>query len=71
MPPVVIPMPAPAPQVQIVKVKDERSLVDLDRRDWIMLASGAAGVLFAVGLGYGLARLLRKKPEEPPPESAS
>jgi serine/threonine protein kinase len=69
MPPVVIPMPAPAPQVQIVKVKDERSLVDLDRRDWIMLASGAAGVLFAVGLGYGLARLLRRKPEEPPPDT--
>jgi serine/threonine protein kinase len=56
-----------APQVQIVKVKDERSLLEPDRRDWIMLAAGATGVLAAVGLGFGLARLLRKKPEEPPP----
>ncbi len=64
--PVVIPFPA-TPQVQIVKVKDERPLSELDRRDWIMLAIGATGVLAAVGLGYGLARLLRKKPEESPP----
>jgi hypothetical protein len=56
-----------APQVQIVKVKEERSLLEPDRRDWIMLAAGASGVLVAVGLGFGLARLLRKKPEEPPP----
>ena len=34
-----------------------------DRRDWIMLAVGASGVLSSVGLGYGLARLLRRKPE--------
>jgi hypothetical protein len=33
-----------------------------------MLASGAAGVLLAVGLGFGLARLLRKAPEELPRE---
>ncbi|WP_439631197.1 protein kinase domain-containing protein [Gemmata sp.] len=39
----------------------ERPLSDLDRRDWSMLALGATGVLFAVGLGYGLARLVRKK----------
>ncbi len=59
--PVFIPAPA------IVSIP-ERSLTDLDRRDWIMLASGAAGVLTAVGLGYGLARLVRKKdvpPEQP------
>ena len=34
-----------------------------------MLAAGAASVLAAVGVGYGLARLVRKKPEEPPPET--
>jgi hypothetical protein len=69
--PAFIPMPA-APQVQIVKVKDERTLTELDRRDWIMLAGGAAGVLIAVGLGYGLARLMRKKtPEEPPPSETT
>jgi serine/threonine protein kinase len=43
-----------------------RPLWEFDRRDWIMLAAGAAGVLAAVGVGYGLARLARKKPEETP-----
>jgi serine/threonine protein kinase len=52
------------PQVQYVKVKDDRPLWEFDRRDWIMLATGAAGVLAAVGVGYGLAKLVRKKPEE-------
>jgi hypothetical protein len=28
-------------------------------------------VLFAVGIGYGLARLMRKKPPEEPPPSDS
>jgi hypothetical protein len=54
-------IPAAAPPVPI---KEERPLWEFDRRDWIMLAAGAAGVLGAVGLGYGLARLVRKKPEE-------
>ena len=63
------PGPAPTPipistESQIIKVKDDRPLYEFDRRDWIMLASGATGVLAAVGVGYGLARLLRKKPEE-------
>jgi serine/threonine protein kinase len=60
------PVMMPAPEPQLIKVKDERTLWEFDRRDWIMLASGAAGVLGAVGLGYGLARIVRKKPEEPP-----
>jgi serine/threonine protein kinase len=47
----------------------ERGLLEFDRRDWIMLAAGAVSVLFAVGVGYGLARLVRKKPEDPPAES--
>ena len=58
----------PPPPVRIVKVAEQRPLTDLDRRDWIMLTAGAAGVLLAVGLGFGLARLVRKKPEEPPPD---
>jgi serine/threonine protein kinase len=57
--PVLIPAAAPP-----VPIKEERPLWEFDRRDWIMLAAGAAGVLGAVGLGYGLARLVRKKPEE-------
>lgn len=60
-----IPRPASlVPDVRYVKVKDERPLWEFDRRDWIMLAAGAAGVLAAVGVGYGMARLMRKKPEE-------
>jgi serine/threonine protein kinase len=56
--------PMPLPDVpQIVAPTSERPLWEFDRRDWIMLASGATGVLAAVGIGYGLARLMRKKPE--------
>ena len=70
--PVGMSLPGP-PQIQVVRVKEERPLWNfnpqqLDRRDWIMLATGAASVLAAVGIGYGLARLVRKKPEDPPPE---
>jgi serine/threonine protein kinase len=69
-----VPEPAPvfvptAPQIQIVKVPEARRPWDInpqrfDRRDWLMLAAGAASVLAAVGVGYGLARLVRKKPDE-------
>jgi serine/threonine protein kinase len=53
--PAIVPMPfTPA----------ERPLLPLDRRDWLMLAGGAIGVLSAVGLGYGLARALRRKDPE-------
>jgi serine/threonine protein kinase len=63
------PYPLPvAPQVQIVTVKENRPLWEFDRRDWIMLAAGAVGVLTAVGIGFGLARLVRKKTEETPAE---
>ena len=51
-------MPVPAPPA-------ERSAWPPDRRDWMMLAAGAVGVLGAVGLGYGLARILRRKEPEP------
>ena len=39
----------------------ERPLWQPDRRDWMMLAAGAFGVLSAVGLGYGLAKALERK----------
>jgi serine/threonine protein kinase len=57
-----LPVPV-SPQVRATP--DERGLLELDRRDWVMLAVGAASVLCAVGAGYGLARLVRKKPEVP------
>ena len=63
--PVPVYFPPPEP-VQVLA--PERALTELDRRDWMMLAFGATGVLFAVGLGYGLARVVRKKSEEPTEE---
>ena len=56
------------PAIQVVPILEERGLLEFDRRDWIMLAAGAASVLGAVGVGYGLARLVRKKSEESLPE---
>jgi hypothetical protein len=46
----------------------ERPLWQPDRRDWIMLAVGACSVLSAVGVGYGLARALKRK--DPSPEGS-
>lgn len=57
------------PAAQFVPIQEARGLLEFDRRDWIMLAAGAASVLGAVGVGYGLARLVCKKPENPPSES--
>jgi eukaryotic-like serine/threonine-protein kinase len=60
-----IPIPNPVPTlIPAAKANEARGLLEFDRRDWIMLATGAASVLAAVGVGYGLARLARKKPEE-------
>jgi hypothetical protein len=54
-----VPEPLPGPD----PVPPDRPLWQLDRRDWLMLAAGAAGVLSAVGLGYGLAKALKRKPD--------
>lgn len=40
---------------------DQRSLLDLDRRDFIMIAAGAFGVLVAILLGVGMATLFQPK----------
>ncbi len=58
---------APMPVLLPAPVAPERPLWQPDRRDWIMLAAGATGVLSAVGIGYGLARALarKSKPEDP------
>jgi hypothetical protein len=57
--PIAAPAPASGPPVPA-----ERPLWPPDRRDWLMLAAGAMGVLSAVGLGYGLARVLRRKSDD-------
>jgi hypothetical protein len=43
---------------------EERSLVDLDRRDWMMLGAGGLLMLAAIGTGFGLTRLTRSKLDE-------
>jgi serine/threonine protein kinase len=70
--PAMAPLPAvlPAAPVAIPAPMPERPLWQLDRRDWMMLSGGAMGVLAALGIGYGLARALRRKPE-PEPEDQS
>jgi hypothetical protein len=67
-----MPPPAPAPAVPVAVplpvpdlVPESRPVWPPDRRDWLMLAAGGLGVLAAVGVGYGFARLVRGKPPEP------
>jgi eukaryotic-like serine/threonine-protein kinase len=47
---------------------DRRGLLDLNRRDVIMLCGGGAMVLGAILAGYGVSRALRKEPPPEPPE---
>jgi len=60
------PVPPPPPPVY-VRAPDDRPLWELDRRDLILLAAGGGSVIGALGLGYGLARLIR--PASPKPEA--
>ncbi|MCZ2340553.1 MAG: protein kinase [Bacteroidales bacterium] len=53
------------PQIRMMYADDNRPLSDLGRRDFLMLGAGAGGVLVAISLGFGLARLLR--PNRRPP----
>ncbi len=55
--PAIFALPAPAAPVN-------RPLWPPDRRDWMMLAAGATGVLSAVGFGYALAKVLRRKSDD-------
>jgi serine/threonine protein kinase len=45
--------------------EEERSLFELDRRDYIMVTTGAILTGLGIGLGYGLSRLLRGKKPDP------
>jgi serine/threonine protein kinase len=69
---VTMPPPAPAPAVPVAVplpvpdlLPEDRPLWPPDRRDWLMLAAGGLGVLAAVGVGYGFARLVRSIRSEP------
>jgi serine/threonine protein kinase len=69
---VAVPPPAAAPMMPSPMrgrpADEERSLTDLDRRDFIMAGAGGGVVLFAILAGYGLSRLLKSSP---PPDDAS
>jgi hypothetical protein len=43
----------------------QRSLLDMDRRDFIMLGAGIFGTLGAVLAAVGLYKIANKKPPEP------
>jgi len=48
---------------------DRRGLLELNRRDVIMLCGGGAMVLGAILVGYGLSRALHKEPPAEPPDA--
>ena len=60
--PTTVQLPAPPPRI-VIQQPEPRALWQLDRRDLFMLGFGGLGALAAVGLGYGLAKAVRKKPE--------
>ena len=75
--PAVVPAPPPRPKsgtapapilheinVELYAPPARRPLTDPDRRDFLMLGLGAAGVLTAGAAGYALARLLGRSPGE-------
>ncbi|MBX9627808.1 MAG: hypothetical protein K2X82_28680, partial [Gemmataceae bacterium] len=59
-----LPLEDEAVEVELVHLPagrdEERPAGGLSRRDVVMLATGGAGVLAAVGAGFGLARLIRE-----------
>jgi serine/threonine protein kinase len=63
------PPPPPPPKPVYIKVPDDRSLLDLNRRDMLMLTTGGVGVVAALAAGYGLAKVVQSlrapKPEAP------
>jgi serine/threonine protein kinase len=73
--PVVVPLDIDVELVSIplpASADDRRGLLELSRRDVIMLCGGGAMVLGAILAGYGLSRALRKEPPaaEPPEPNA-
>ena len=64
LPPARAPIPIPLPEPEPLPAPDDRPLWELSRRDLVMLVGGGAGVAMAVGSGYLLALLLRRKRPE-------
>jgi hypothetical protein len=53
--------PPPAPKKKHAE-GEPRSLIELDKRDWIMASFGAGIVVLAILIGFGLSRLFRSTP---------
>lgn len=64
------PVPAPVPTVNVELVEmsdldgDDRGMLDMDRRDWLMLGAGGFLMLAAIAGGYALTKLSRGKLDE-------
>jgi eukaryotic-like serine/threonine-protein kinase len=54
----------PMPIVEPKAIDEHRSLMELDRRDWIMLGAGGGLVAGALTIGFSLFRILHSKPDD-------
>ena len=61
----------PPPKKKRRGEEEPRGLLELDRRDFLMLGLGGGGVCFAILVGMGLAKIIRKKENDPPVPSES
>lgn len=69
--PLVVPRPNPTSAMpdstaETQNLPESRSPFALDRRDWIMLSAGFGLSFAAIGVGYGLSKLVGKPPESEP-----
>ncbi len=65
--PLPLPLPAKSRRDAEDEEAEEKSPLELGRRDFVMLGLGAVGVLLAVGFGYALSRLTARKKDDDPP----
>jgi eukaryotic-like serine/threonine-protein kinase len=61
-------LPLPTAPASVPVAEPPRSLLDWDRRDFMILGFGSGGMLLAMGLGYTLSKLLKTTTQEPMPQ---